>query len=142
MTANASAKAPYTHQIQLRFSDLDAMGHVNNARYLSYIEDARIGLLRQIIDTIGEEAPPGLILARSEIDHRRPITLSTEPLRIDVWVADVGGKSFTLQYEIRQSGQVAAQARSVMVAFDYATASTRLLTGQERDDLLKWRLAR
>lgn len=138
----AATNAPYTHQIQLRFSDLDAMGHVNNARYLSYIEDARIGLLRQIIDTMDEQAPPGLILARSEIDHRRPITLSTEPLQVDVWVADVGGKSFTLEYEVRQAGQVAAQARSVMVAFDYATASTRPLTSQERADLERWRLAR
>lgn len=138
----AATNAPYTHQIQLRFSDLDAMGHVNNARYLSYIEDARIGLLRQIIDTMDEQAPPGLILARSEIDHRRPITLSTEPLQVDVWVADVGRKSFTLEYDVRQAGQVAAQARSVMVAFDYATASARPLNSQERADLERWRLAR
>lgn len=134
--------APYTHHVQLRFSDLDAMGHVNNARYLSYIEDARIGLLRQIIETTNDQAPPGLILARSEIDHRRPVTLSVEPLEVDVWVAQVGSKSFTLEYEIRQAGHVAAQARSVMVAFDYATASTRPLTGQEREDLLSWQPAR
>lgn len=127
----------YTHNVQMRFSDADMMGHVNNARYLTFLEDARIGLLRQLIDA-DVHSSSGLIVARIEIDYRRPMTLSDEPVAVDVWVSRIGTRSFTLDYRIRQFGDCAATARTVIAAFDYQAQSTRALTSAERDLLGTW----
>lgn len=133
-----TAPAPYTHRVQMRFSDVDSMGHVNNARFVTYLEDARIGLLTKLLAEAVDGELPGLILARTEIDYRRPLLLSAEPVEVGVWLTKIGSKSFDLAYEIRQFGHCAASARTVMVAFDYARQSTRMLTAAEREVLGEW----
>lgn len=133
-----TAAARYTHRVQMRFSDVDSMGHVNNARCVTYLEDARIGLLAELLAGAAAKTAPGLILARTEIDYRRPLLLSPEAVEVDVWVVRIGSKSFDLAYEVRQFGRCAASARTVMVAFDYASQSTRTLTTAEREGLSEW----
>ncbi len=132
---------PHTHRVQMRFSDVDSMGHVNNARIITYLEDARIGLLAKLLAGAAAGEAPGLILARTEIDYRRPLLLSPEAVEVDVWLTKIGSKSFDLAYEVRQFGQCAASARTVMVAFDYADQSTRPLTVAEREALGEWLIA-
>jgi len=129
--------APHTHHVQMRFSDADLLGHVNNARFLTYLEDARIGLLRDLIQE-EVDSPVGLIVGRIEIDYRRPLTLSDEPVDVDVWVSRIGSKSFTLDYAIRQFGVCAANARTVIVGLDYSTGVTRVLSDRERELLGTW----
>ena len=111
---------PYVHRDTVRFRDLDAWGHVNNAVYLTYCEDARmaylahLGLMRSV-----EEAQ--MILARAEIDFRSPTRVGEE-LEIGVRPGRVGSKSFVLEYEVRTPDRLVAESRSVLVAYDYQRA--------------------
>jgi acyl-CoA thioester hydrolase len=106
---------PYVHRETVRFRDVDALGHVNNAVFLTYLEEARIGFLVPK----GAEAS-GMILARVEIDFRAPLRTGDE-LEIGVRPAGVGTKSFELEYQVRAGDTVAAEARTVLVSFDYET---------------------
>ena len=114
----------------MRFGDTDAMGHVNNATFLTYLEDARVGFFRHVSgDLIGLG---GLILARTEIDFVRPILFGIGPVRTSAWVTSVGTKSFRKSYVMEQDGQVVGRANAVMVAYDYAANASRALTAGER----------
>ncbi len=115
------------------------MGHVNNAVYLTYLEQARFSHWRALWGRGGEVptavaprdsgpagvAPtgpdvPGVILARAEIDYRRPAKYG-DVLEIKLGIAAVGRTSFTYEYEIVDAGgDVIATARTVIVSFDYA----------------------
>ena len=103
----------FVHQETVRFRDVDAMGHVNNAVFLTYIEEARIAYLLRF----GAEVTQ-MILARAEIDFRAPLRDGDE-LEIGVRPAGVGTKSFELEYEVRSADALAAEAKTVIVSFDY-----------------------
>jgi acyl-CoA thioester hydrolase len=105
----------YVHHERVRFRDVDALGHVNNAVFLTYLEEARIGFLHPI----GAEAS-GMILARVEIDFRAPLRMGDE-IEVGVRPRKVGTKSFELEYEVRRGETVAAEAKTVLVSFDYET---------------------
>jgi acyl-CoA thioester hydrolase len=120
----------FTHQLEVRFRDCDAMGHVNNAVYLTYLEQARFshwratGLAGRIGSApAGSGAPadvPGVIVARAEIDYRRPAKYG-DVLLVRVGVAAIGRTSLTYEYEILGAGgELVASARTVIVRFDYA----------------------
>jgi acyl-CoA thioester hydrolase len=120
----------FTHETRVRFGDTDAMGHVNNAAFSSYLEDARVGFFLAVSGSTITLA--GLILARTEIDFVRPILFGTGPVRTTTWVEDVGTKSFRMGYTMEQDGEVVARAASVQVAYDYAAGASRALTDDER----------
>jgi acyl-CoA thioester hydrolase len=116
----------FTHQLEVRFRDCDAMGHVNNAVYLTYLEEARIahwratGLAARTSDPATPPDLPGVILARVEVDYRRPAKHG-DVLTVHLGIAGFGRTSFTCEYEITDAaGQVIAGARTVIVRFDYA----------------------
>ena len=120
----------FTHQIEVRFRDCDAMGHVNNAVYLTYLEQARFahwranGLAGRTLDSApadggGAAAIPGVIVARVEIDYRQAARHG-DVLRVHVGVAAIGRTSFTYEYEIVDAADaLIATARTVIVRFDY-----------------------
>jgi acyl-CoA thioester hydrolase len=105
----------FVHRETVRFRDLDSLGHVNNAVFLTYLEEARIAYL----DPLGAEASD-MILARVEIDFRAPLRIGDE-LEIGVRPARIGTKSFDLEYEVHSGGTLAAEAKTVLVSYDYAT---------------------
>jgi acyl-CoA thioester hydrolase len=123
----------FKHSVPLRFSDTDAMGHVNHARFLTYLEDSRVAFLVKLGDNAA--FAPGLIVARVEIDYVKPIMLAVEPVQVELWVERVGGKSFTIGYEMSHQGEVVARSKSVIVAFDYAAQKSRSLSDAEREAL-------
>jgi acyl-CoA thioester hydrolase len=110
--------AGVTHVEQVRFRDLDPMGHVNNAVFLTYIEQARAALLAEVGAATGLE-DMNMIVARVEIDFRAPVRFGQE-VEISVHASRFGTKSFDLDYELRVDGEVVAEAKSVQVAYDYA----------------------
>jgi acyl-CoA thioester hydrolase len=138
----------FTHQIEVRFRDCDAMGHVNNAVYLTYLEEARFshwranGLASRTLDSAPAQsgAPadvPGVILARVEIDYRRPAKYG-DTLRIDLGVAAVGRTSFTYEYEIADAaGALVAAAKTVIVRFDYAAGRPVLISEEIKQALTR-----
>ena len=107
----------FFHVERVRFRDLDPMGHVNNAVFLTYLEQARVALFSEL------EVPTGLeemnmIVARVEIDFRAPVRLGQE-VEISVRASRFGTKSFDLDYELRVDGELVAEAKSIQVAYDY-----------------------
>jgi acyl-CoA thioester hydrolase len=111
----------FTHPIEVRFRDLDALGHVNNAVLVSYIEVARFRWWRQYLgDRPFEEE--GFLIARVEADYRSPIKL-TDEVRVEVRCAKVGRTSFDLKYRVfaAQDGRVLAEAKTIQVMLDFAT---------------------
>ena len=113
----------FVHRETVRFRDLDPMGHVNNAVYLTWIENARIEYLRSLgaFDRpyTGEMT---MILARAEVDFRSPLGFGDE-IAVAVRPARLGTKSFDLDYELRADDRVVAEARTVLVAYDYEKAA-------------------
>ena len=108
---------PFVHEEVARFSDLDGFGHVNNAVFSTYLEQARLAWFGHYD---GEEPMPlrDVILARTEIDFRSPLVFG-ETVAIGVRPSRLGTKSFELEYELRAGGRLVAEARSVLVGYDY-----------------------
>ena len=100
---------PFVRRERVRFRDCDAMGHVNNAVFSTYLEEARIGVL-------GGLRP--FILARVEIDFRSQLRAGEE-IDVGTRCARIGTKSFELEHRIVAGDRVVAEARSVLVAYDY-----------------------
>ncbi len=107
--------------VTVRFRDLDAMGHVNNAVYLTYLEHARVAYDRLVKIFFNSEEKSGFILARAEIDFKAPISLG-EKVRVYIRAANWRQKSFDFIYRLESlsDGRLLALAKTVQVAFDYA----------------------
>jgi acyl-CoA thioester hydrolase len=129
----------HVHEFHVRFGDLDVLGHVNNCTYLTYLEDARVTMLRTDPLREGRDPISGLVVARHEIDYRRPLLLGIEPVRTETWVAGLRAASFTLAYEIRDDENLYARASTVMVAYDVEKGRPRRLGDGERALLEKYR---
>jgi acyl-CoA thioester hydrolase len=112
----------FVHRERVRFRDLDALGHVNNAVFLTYIESARIAYLLDLGVASGVE-DLGIIVARVEIDFRSPLELGEE-VEITVRASRFGTKSFDLEHELRAGGRVVAEAKTVCVGYDYGSGET------------------
>jgi acyl-CoA thioester hydrolase len=123
----------FVHRERVRFRDLDAMGHVNNAVFLTYIESARVAFLKDL------GAAPSLqemsiIVARIEIDFRAPVGFGEE-VEIAVRASRFGGKSFDLDYELRVGDTIVAEAKSVLVAYDYGKGEAIEIPEEWREKL-------
>ena len=106
----------FLHRETVRFRDLDSLGHMNNAVYAMFLEQARMAYL----SGNGAEVTD-MILARLEIDFRSPLELG-ETVEIEVTPTRIGTKSFDLAYVMRAGGRIVAEAKTVLVAYDYARA--------------------
>jgi len=116
----------YRHRtpVQVRFRDIDAFAHVNNAVFFSYIELARI---RYLLDVLQPDEPFDrlpLILARVELDFRSPITFG-EDVTVETRVDRIGRTSFGMSHRMTAGvdARLVADVQTVLVTYDYATAS-------------------
>jgi acyl-CoA thioester hydrolase len=123
----------FVHRERVRFRDLDAMGHVNNAVFLTYIESARVAYLQELGAAATLE-DMSIIVARIEIDFRAPVGFGEE-VEISVHASRFGAKSFDLDYVLRVGAQVAAEAKSVLVSYDYARGEPVELPDEWREKL-------
>ena len=113
----------HRHRLGVRFRDCDAMGHVNHAVYFTYFEQCRLTFWRKVTGTPSPHTR--VIIARAECDYRSPAHFGDE-LEIRLRIGDIGRSSFTLLYEIVQAvdGRIVASGKTVMVSYDYETASS------------------
>ena len=109
------------------------MGHVNNAVFLTYIESARVAFLVDLGAATSLE-DMSIIVARIEIDFRAPVGFGDE-VEIAVRASRFGDKSFDLDYELRVAGQVVAEAKSVLVGYDYEKGQTVAIPDEWRERL-------
>ena len=111
------------HQsVSIRYGDLDPQQHVNNVRYLTFLENARLSYLRNLGLWDGTNfLGVGIILADTHIAYLEPI-LYTDDVQVSVRVSHIGNKSihFDHKIEILNSGMIAARAETVNVAYNYA----------------------
>jgi acyl-CoA thioester hydrolase len=105
---------PYVHRERVRFRDCDALGHVNNAVFSTYLEESRIGVLGGLYD---------FILARVEIDFRSELRHG-EDVEVRTRCSRVGTKSFDLEHQIAAGDRIVAEAKSVLVSYDYERAES------------------
>ncbi|MBD0349262.1 MAG: acyl-CoA thioesterase [Thermoleophilia bacterium] len=124
---------PFVHRDVVRFADVDAMGHVNNAVFLTWMEAARTHFMLQRGLARGVDAL-GMILARAEVDFRSPVRFG-EDIQVGVRPSRLGNKSFELAYEVRAGDRLAAEGTSVLVAYDYAGQESMALPERWRDAL-------
>jgi acyl-CoA thioester hydrolase len=128
-----AAERRHVHEFRIRFGDIDSQGHVNNVRFLGYLEDARLEMFHA--DPVRKGEPPvrGMVVARHEIDYRRPLLFGIDPVRVETWVTKAGPVSCHLAYEVRDDTQVYATATSVIVAYDVGELRPRRFTPEERE---------
>ncbi len=109
---------------EIRFRDIDSMGHVNNAVYLSYFEQARMSWFREAVGQKWNWIDHGILVARHEIDYKKPVSLSDE-VEIITWVKSVGNSSLVMTYEVvNQHGDVCTLGSTVLVCYDYNAQKT------------------
>jgi acyl-CoA thioester hydrolase len=120
--------------IQIRFRDTDAMGHVNNAVYLTYLEVARTAYWHQVFAVANYNAVD-FILARAAIDFVRPLHIADQAT---VWIRvnEIGEKSFGFAYEIVTAAGIAAHAETTQVMFDYAAGRSKPMATAQRAAIL------
>jgi len=109
----------YQSKQYVRWDDLDAFGHVNNAVYLTYAQEARFawsGILEMVV-------------ARAEVDFIAPIYDGDTFLDIELWVSAIGNSSFTMTYEIKMKGELVARVKTVQVTVDMGTKKSHLQFG-------------
>jgi acyl-CoA thioester hydrolase len=138
----------HTIPLQLRFGDEDSYGHVNNVRFLQFLEDARVQLM-------GRPQPQGsfmdlidpdhyTLVGRQEIEYRAPLNFSTTPAAVDLWVTAVGGSSFDLGYAVRdqvapEGSTTSAIAATTMVLVSRSTGRPVRLSDPQKQLLSSWR---
>lgn len=139
----------FVYHCTLRWSDLDAYGHVNNARFLTLYEEARVALMFSGGRAWGVGSfAEGVVIARHEIDYLRPVdyalgraTAEAAPtVRIELWVEEIRTASFAIGYELYDGEVLASRARSVLVPYDLAEKRLRRLTEAERTFLQTYAL--
>ncbi|MHA2089806.1 MAG: acyl-CoA thioesterase [Candidatus Kariarchaeaceae archaeon] len=124
----------FTIDIRTRFRDTDAVGHVNNAVFLSYLEAARA----EWYTTVRGSAEPTMfnfILARMEIDYLAPIHFGST-ISVKMWVSHIGNKSWSFSYQILDEKNTYAKATSIQVAYDYENEQSLVLSEFIREQLM------
>ena len=124
----------HVYPCRVRFSDVDVFGHVNNVKYFEFFQEARLAFLMSL-GRPEDAATFGVVLARIDVDYKRPILFRSEPYDIESWVTRVGTSSFGLAAEIKDGDTLLSRAEAVLVTFDLETQRSRPLSAVERDRL-------
>ncbi|MGI8717477.1 MAG: acyl-CoA thioesterase [Lapillicoccus sp.] len=129
------ATAPYRVNVPLRWSDMDAYGHVNNVQFLRLLEDARVTGFRQWFSQDRTLLDEGVLVARHEIEYLAPLTFRHAPIAVDMWATKIGAAGFDIGYEVRDPHDVGdvlyAVAETTLVLYDFAAARPRRMRGEE-----------
>ena len=145
----------YHVQVPLRWSDMDAYGHVNNVQFLRLLEDARVTGFRDWFGQDRSLLDEGVLVTGHEIEYRAPLRFRHEPVLVSMWCSAIGGASFDLSYVMTdpplEGGTVPADhsdpgaphatvyavALTGLVAYDFAAAAPRRLRPDERATLTR-----
>ena len=124
---------------QIRWADLDAFRHINNATYLVYMQEARSDFTWYARQVRGEEPLlHDMVVARAEVDFISPIHNAGGNLDVEIYVEKIGNSSFVLVYEMSQDGIMRAKGKTVQVAVEMVNEKSRPLRDIEREFLQKY----
>ncbi len=123
----------FTSKVFVRWADLDAFGHVNNAVYLTYAELARVEWgSKQFAPKQSSSVLVEMTVAHSEIDYLIPITKHGVDYDVILWVESIGNSSFVVAYEVTRDGVVFAKMKTVQVMIDIEKMKSRPISEIER----------
>ncbi|MGW5644621.1 acyl-CoA thioesterase [Saccharopolyspora sp. NPDC003752] len=130
----------FVAEVALRWSDMDAFGHVNHARTITLLEEARAELLfteaeRQGLLGMAE----GMVVARIVIDYHSPLVYASKSLQVQMSVRELKAASFIVDYTA-YAQEAVATAETLMVPYDLRAGRPRRMTKEERDFLAEWQL--
>jgi acyl-CoA thioester hydrolase len=126
--------ARHVFPMRVRFSDVDIYGHVNNVKYFEYYQEARLAFLTSL-GRREHEGSFAVVVARVDVDYKRPILFRSDPYTVESWVSRVGNSSFGLSAEIKDGDTLLSRADAVLVTFDLESQSARPMTEPERESL-------
>ena len=130
----------FYHLIEVRYGDLDPQGHVNNAKFQTYMEQGRVFYLKQLkLWEGGSFLDLGFILADVQITFRKAIQFG-DPIRVGVRITQIGNKSMTSEYRIEDVRDASefASGSSVLVAYDYHNRSSIPIPEEWRKAILQF----
>ncbi len=127
----------HSYACHVRFSDVDVYGHVNNVKYFEYYQEARIAFIRSLSgDGYDADSSMRQVVARIDVDYKRPILFRPEPYVVETWVTRIGTSSYDLSCRIVDAeGTLYSRADVSLVAFDLGSQRSRPLTDAERSRL-------
>ena len=118
----------YQSKQYVRWVDLDAFGHVNNATYLVFAQEARFAWSKMI----------EMVVARAEVDFIAPIYTGDIYIDVEIWVNKIGNSSFGLTYVMKNGDELLARIKTVQVTVSMDTKKSRPINDAERDFLTKY----
>jgi acyl-CoA thioester hydrolase len=123
-------------QLEIRWADLDAFKHINNAAYLVYMQEARADFTWfSRIAKVEEPLLADMVVARAEVDYLSPIHQTGTTLEVEIYIEKVSNSSFVMVYEMSQGGTLRARGKTVQVGVDMETEKARRLRDNEREFL-------
>ena len=122
------------YPLNVRFSDVDVYGHVNNVKYFEYFQEARIRSMERVTATLDGDRPR-MVVAQTDVVYRRPILFRPEPYDVWTWVSRVGTRSLSVEAEICDGDEVLSRGRFVLVFFDPETGRSIEPSPQVREVL-------
>ncbi len=123
------------YAVHVRFSDVDVYGHVNNVRYLEYLQEARISMMARLWTDPHQAGAASMVVARAEVDYLVPILHREAAYDAWSWVSHVGTTSMVVESQVRDGETVLARARVVLVFVDPATGRARPPAPEQREPL-------
>jgi len=126
----------HTAKVHIRWDDLDAFGHINNAVYLTYVQEARADFTWFSRQKAGKSPLlADMVVARAEVDYIEPIYEGGMEIECQIWITRIGNSSFEMEYEIIHEGVIRARAKTTQVAVSLETKRSRPLSDEEREFL-------
>lgn len=131
----------HVYRCHVRFSDVDVYGHVNNVKYFEYYQEARIAFILSLDEPLfdpSQESSMRQVVARIDVDYKRPILFRPEPYAVETWVTRIGSSSYDLACQIVDGAgadTLYSKAQVRLVAFDSDSQRSRPLSDAERSCL-------
>ncbi|WP_329055031.1 SDR family NAD(P)-dependent oxidoreductase [Amycolatopsis sp. NBC_01488] len=126
------------HETELRFSDLDWQGHINNVSMVGYLQEAQIRLLDPDRRKIFQEADESFVVAAHNVDYLQPLQFREEPVVVETRIVDMGRSKIVLNSEVRDDQNIYARSSSTYVAYDTVARTVRPLTAHERREFARY----
>ncbi len=135
-SAPSDRRLEHRVRVQLRWRDMDMLGHLNQSVYHELLEEGRAGLITEILRRAGDEVPGRYVVVHVDLDYRREVRKDHGEVEVAVWLERVGSSSLRLGHEIRlPDGQLAASGATVLVAWDPVARGKRTFGEAERAGL-------
>ncbi|WP_367138481.1 MULTISPECIES: acyl-CoA thioesterase [Streptomyces] len=129
----------FTFECPIRWSDMDANGHVNNAVYARYLEETRVNMFADLVPSDPQERlQRNFVVSEQTMKFLQPLVYRTEPVAIVARVTGMKAVSFSLECEIQDDQATYLKASTLMAAYDSTQGRVRRLTGAERDSLSRF----